>query len=228
MASVTTQKRAMAAILFFCAATWVAAPGLATASEEKRILILGDSLTKGYGLTPDAAFPALLEKQAKKAGLENWIVLNGGVSGDTTAGGLRRMKWLLKKRVDVLIIALGGNDGLRGVDPDETAKNLQAIIDTARKTYPKIKLLLAGMEMPENMGKEYIARYQAIFPKVAKKNGIPLIRFLLEGVGGNPKLNQPDMIHPNEEGQKVVAKTVWKALWPLLKDSKEATRQPSM
>jgi acyl-CoA thioesterase-1 len=213
----TTQRRALALFLSCCAATWVAAPVLATAAEEKRILILGDSLTKGYGLTLEQAFPALLQKKAKEAGFTGHVVLNGGVSGDTTAGGLRRMGWLLKKRVDVLVIALGGNDGLRGVDPDETAKNLQAIIEKARKANPDIRLLLAGMEMPQNMGQEYIDRYQRVFPAIAKKNKIPLIPFLLKGVGGDPKLNQPDRIHPNEEGQKVLAETVWKPLELILR-----------
>ena len=225
MAQVTTQKRTLAALLFWCAAPWFVLSHLANASEEKeqRVLILGDSLTKGHGLTPDQAYPALLEKMAKTAGIANCVVLNGGVDGDTTAGGLRRMNWLLKRRVDVMVIALGGNDGLRGVDPDETARNLQAIIEKARKKYPKIKLLMAGMEMPENMGKDYISRYKAVFPTIAKKNKIPLIPFLLKGVGGNAKLNQPDLIHPNAKGQAVIAATVWEKLEPILRGSKKGT-----
>ena len=191
-------------------------PGATEAAELKRVLVLGDSLTKGYGLLPEQAYPALLQEQVKAAGLKDIVVLNGGVSGDTTAGGLRRMKWLMKKRIDVLVIALGGNDGLRGIAPEETTRNLQEIIETARASNPKIELILAGMEMPDNMGEAYTKAYRAIFPSVAKKNGIALIPLLLDGVGGVQELNQPDLIHPNEKGQKKVSATVWKALKPVL------------
>lgn len=191
--------------------------GHAVAAEQpRRVLVLGDSLTKGYGLLPEQAYPALLQTLAEKAGLGSVTVLNGGVSGDTTAGGLRRMPWLMKQRVDVLVIALGGNDGLRGIAPEETARNLQRIIDAARASNPDIKLILAGMEMPDNMGKAYTEAYRRIFPDIAGKNGIKLIPLLLEGVGGVRELNQPDLIHPNEEGQKKVAGTVWKVLRPAL------------
>lgn len=197
----------------------IGSAGLSTAddAEPARVLILGDSLTKGYGLLPEQAYPALLQKQAKESGFANVVVLNGGVSGDTTAGGLRRMKWLMKKRIDVLVIALGGNDGLRGIDPKETASNLQKIIDTARESNPDIALILAGMEMPENMGKSYTEAYRKLFPNIATKNEITLIPLLLEGVGGVKELNQPDFIHPNEKGQEKVAATVWKSLEPVLK-----------
>jgi acyl-CoA thioesterase I len=211
-----------------CLALWLACVALSSvtltdaqdAEPSTRVLILGDSLTKGYGLLPEQAYPALLQQRAAGAagaGMTGVEVLNGGVSGDTTAGGLRRMAWLMKKRIDVMVIALGGNDGLRGIAPEETAKNLQAIIDTARKGNPDIRLILAGMEMPENMGKAYTEAYRKVFPDIAKTNDIPLIPLLLDGVAGVRELNQPDFIHPNEKGQEKVAATVWKALEPVLK-----------
>tara|TARA_R110002096_G_scaffold24760_32_gene78093 strand:+ start:10269 stop:10907 length:639 start_codon:yes stop_codon:yes gene_type:complete len=189
---------------------------LAASAEEKRMLILGDSLTKGYGLDPGAAYPALIQEKLDAGGLEKWRVLNAGVSGDTTAGGLRRAPWLLKKPVDLLIIALGGNDGLRGIDPAESEKNLQAIIDAARAANPETEIVIAGMQMPDNMGKDYVSRFKTVFPAIAEKNELPLIPFLLEGVAGDPNLNQPDYIHPNEAGQKIIAETVWEAIEPLI------------
>ena len=179
---------------------------------EQRVLILGDSLTKGYGLDPELAFPALLQKKIDDVGIKDWIVMNGGVSGDTTAGGLRRVTWLLRKKVDILVIALGGNDGLRGIDPAEAAKNLQAIIDKSRAANPGMKIVIAGMQMPDNLGKDYITKFREVFPAVAEKNSVILIPFLLEGVGGVEELNQPDQIHPNAKGQEIIAETVWKVL----------------
>lgn len=199
--------------LFFCMTA------LSGGAEERRILVLGDSLTKGYGLDPEDAFPSLLQEKIKESGLDDWTVMNGGVSGDTTAGGLRRINWLLRKEVDILIVALGGNDGLRGIDPSETEKNLQGIIDAARKKYPDLKIIIAGMQMPDNLGKDYVKRFREAFPKVAEENDLPMIPFLLEGVGGNPDLNQPDFIHPNEAGQKIIAETVWKVLGPIVGES---------
>ncbi|MEZ5323733.1 MAG: arylesterase [Verrucomicrobiales bacterium] len=198
--------------------------GIADSEELEpttRVLILGDSLTKGYGLLPEQAYPALLQKRAADAGFSGVEILNGGVSGDTTAGGLRRMTWLMKKRIDIMVIALGGNDGLRGIETEETAKNLQTIIDTARKANPDITLILAGMEMPENMGEDYTESYRKVFPDIAKKNSIALIPLLLDGVEGIRELNQPDFIHPNEKGQEIVATTVWKTLEPALKKRAE-------
>ena len=191
-------------------------PTPASSSEPTRVLVLGDSLTKGYGLLPEQAYPALLQTKIREAGMSAIVVLNGGVSGDTTAGGLRRLKWLMKKRIDVMVIALGGNDGLRGLAPAETAKNLQQIIDTARAHNPDIRLIIAGMEMPENMGEEYTRTYRKVFPEIARKNKIPLIPLLLAGVEGVRELNQADFIHPNEEGQKLLGETVWKVLQPTL------------
>ncbi|MEM1297258.1 MAG: arylesterase [Verrucomicrobiota bacterium] len=187
-----------------------------SSAAEKRLLILGDSLTKGYGLDPEASYPALLQDKLEANTPGEWRVLNGGVSGDTTAGGLRRAPWLLKKPVDLLIIALGGNDGLRGIDPSESEKNLQAIIDAAKASNPETQIVIAGMQMPDNMGKDYVSRFKALFPMIAEKNKLVLIPFLLEGVAGDPELNLPDYIHPNEDGQKIIAETVWAAIQPLL------------
>jgi acyl-CoA thioesterase-1 len=145
-----------------------------------------------------------------------WEIVNAGVSGDTTAGGLRRMPWLLKRRVDVLLIELGGNDGLRGLAPDETRANLEKIITLAREKYPDVKIILAGMQMPSNMGAEYTKKFGAIFADVAKTQKTELIPFVLEGVGGKAELNQPDRIHPNPEGHKIVAQNVWAVLEPVL------------
>jgi acyl-CoA thioesterase-1 len=179
--------------------------------ERKTIVVLGDSLAAGYGLDPSEAFPALLQSNIDAAGW-NFKVVNAGLSGDTTAGGLRRMDWLLKRKMDVLVVELGGNDGLRGISPASTRTNLQAIIDRARQKYPQIQIVVAGMQMPPNMGDEYNQAFQKIFPDIAKSNQAALIPFLLEGVGGHPDLNQPDHIHPTAEGDKIVAENVWKVL----------------
>ena len=199
----------------FCFLTF----GLTTlsAATTKTIVCLGDSLTAGYGLpNPEAqAYPALIQDKIDAAKLP-WRVVNAGISGDTTAGGLRRINWLLRQPIDILILALGGNDGLRGVDPAVTQENLIGIIERARARYPDIKIILAGMQMPANLGPAYQARYREIFPTVAKSKDCELIPFLLEGVGGDPDLNQPDMIHPTAEGQQRIAETVWGVLRPQL------------
>lgn len=187
----------------------------AGSTDKKTIMILGDSLAAGAGVDPSEAFPALLQKKVDEAGL-NYTVVNAGVSGDTTAGGLRRMDWLLKRKVDVLVLELGGNDGLRGIPVAATRTNLQTIIEKAKKKYPDVKIIVAGMQMPPNMGEEYNKAYRETFPEVAKANHAELIPFLLEGVGGNPELNQADHIHPNVEGHKIVAENVWKVLRPVL------------
>jgi acyl-CoA thioesterase-1 len=196
-----------------------AAASTATFSAETQrptVVILGDSLAAGYGLDPSEAFPALIQKKVDAAKL-NFLVINAGVSGDTTAGGLRRMDWLLKRRIDVLLLELGGNDGLRGLSVETTHTNLQLIIDRARKANSAVKIVIAGMQMPPNMGDDYNQRFQQIFPDLAKTNNTALIPFLLKNVGGNPELNQPDRIHPTAEGHKILAKTVWQVLEPVLK-----------
>ena len=182
---------------------------------KKRIVILGDSITAGYGLDLSQAYPALIQQKIAKAKLP-FIVVNAGVSGDTSAGGLRRVTWALSKGADILIVALGGNDGLRGIPPDETKKSLIGIVKKARIKNPEIKTLIAGMQMPDNMGPEFTERFKKLFPQIAKATKSRLIPFLIAGVGGNENLNQPDGIHPTTEGQKIVAENVWKILLPEL------------
>jgi acyl-CoA thioesterase-1 len=182
---------------------------------KSRVVILGDSITAGHGLDRSEAYPALLQAKFDQAGLPREVV-NAGVSGDTTAGGLRRIDWALgAKGADVLVIALGGNDGLRGISPGETEKNLTGIIRKARQKNPAMKIILAGMRMPDNMGPEYTEAFQGIFARVAAAEKTGLIPFLLEGVGGDDKLNQEDRIHPNAEGQRKIAETVWTSLNPV-------------
>jgi len=185
------------------------------ASDEKIILFFGNSLTAGYGLEPSQAFPALIEQKAEAAGI-NCRAVNAGLSGETTAGGKSRISWVLRQPVDIFVLELGGNDGLRGLPVEATRNNLQAIIDTVRKKSPDARIVLAGMQIPPNMGPDYTAKFRQIYPELAKKNQLELIPFLLEGVGGIPKLNLPDGIHPTAEGHKIVANTVWKTLGPLL------------
>jgi acyl-CoA thioesterase-1 len=187
-------------------------------NANKRILILGDSITAGYGLDPQEAYPALLQEKIDAAKLP-YTVKNAGISGDTTAGGLRRIDWALgAEGADVLVIALGGNDGLRGISTGQTEENLAGIIDKARAKNPAMKVVVAGMEMSSNMGVEYTAGFKAVFPKVAAEKKAALIDFLLAGVGGDEKLNQPDRIHPTAEGQRLVAENVWKTLKALLEE----------
>jgi acyl-CoA thioesterase I len=195
-------------------------PGQASGEAEERerpftILFLGDSLTAGFGLTPDEAYPSLVEETLRAEGHE-LEVINGGLSGETTAGGLRRLNWVLRRPVDLLVVALGGNDGLRGLEPAETRANLQAIIDTARETQPEARLLLAGMLAPPNMGRTYAEAFAAVFPELAEANEVAFLPFLLEGVAGEPSLNQADGIHPNAPGQRRLALHLLEALRPLL------------
>ncbi len=184
--------------------------------STKTILFFGDSLTAGYGLSPEEAFPALTEKNLNEKE-KRCKVINAGLSGETSAGGLSRIDWILRQPVDIFILELGANDGLRGLPLDQTEKNLQAIIDKVKSKYPEAKIVLAGMMVPPNMGKDYSTKFQTIYPKLAQKNKATLIPFLLEGVAGNEKLNLPDGIHPNIEGHKIVANTITNSLKPLLK-----------
>lgn len=183
----------------------------------KVILFYGDSLTAGYGLSPEEAFPALVEKKLNKAEKVAKVV-NAGLSGETTAGGLSRLNWVIRQPIDVFVLELGANDGLRGLPLEQTEKNLQAIIDQVKAKYPKVKIVIAGMMVPPNMGPEYTANFRKIFPEIAKKNNATLIPFLLQDVAGNEKLNLGDGIHPNPEGHKIVADNVVKVIEPLLKD----------
>ncbi|MEG9328549.1 arylesterase [Salinimicrobium catena] len=183
----------------------------------KNILFFGDSLTAGMGLDPNEAFPAVIQEKLDSLGL-NYIVINAGLSGETTASGKNRIDWVLNQEVDIFVLELGANDGLRGIPPRETRKNLQEIIKIVRKKNPDTRIILAGMQIPPNMGPEYTAEFRKIFPELAEENNVELIPFLLEDVAGNPELNQEDGIHPTEEGHQIVAENVWEVLKPMLKN----------
>lgn len=180
-------------------------------NTSKTILFFGNSLTAGMGLDPEEAFPALIQKKLDSLGLE-YEVINAGLSGETTASGKNRLDWVLNQKVDVFILELGANDGLRGIPLKETRNNLQAIISAVRKKNSNTKIILAGMQIPPNLGKAYTTEFKEIFPSLADKNSALLIPFLLEDVAGIPTLNQDDGIHPTKEGQIIVANNVWKIL----------------
>lgn len=180
--------------------------------KRKTIIFFGDSLTAGYGLEdPSQAFPALLQQKLDSLGL-NYQAVNAGVSGETSAGGMGRIDWILKQPVDVFVLELGANDGLRGISPEETEKNLQGIIDQVKAANPSAEIIIAGMQVPPSMGQRYVKQFAAVFPRLARKNNAVLIPFLLEGVGGEVEFNQADGIHPTAEGHKIVAATTWKYL----------------
>ncbi len=179
------------------------------------IVFYGDSLTAGYGLDPEVAFPALVEKALLDKGKEIMVV-NAGLSGETSAGGLTRIDWVLRQRVDIFVLELGANDGLRGLPVEQTEKNLQAIIDKVKAKNPDVRIVIAGMMIPPNMGPDYARSFQKVFPRLAARNNATLIPFLLEDVAGDKNLNQADGIHPNIEGHKIVAKNVLDVLEPLL------------
>ncbi len=179
---------------------------------EKYIIFFGNSLTAGYGIEPGQAFPALIQKRLDSLGL-NYTVINAGLSGETTASGVSRVDWVISQQpVDVFVLELGGNDGLRGIEVGETQKNLVAIIDKVRAKHPKAEIILAGMMVPPNMGSTYSSAFRAIFPAVAGETKVKLIPFILENVGGEKKLNQADGIHPTPEGHELVRENVWNVL----------------
>lgn len=183
----------------------------------KNILFFGTSLTAGYGLDdPSEAYPALIQQKIDSLNL-NYKVINGGLSGETTAGGKSRIDWLLKQPIDVFVLELGANDGLRGISADETRANLQAIIDKVKQKYPNAIMVMEGMQMPPNMGQKYTQDFKETFSLLAKKNDMIFVPFLLENVGGIASLNQKDGIHPTMEGQKILAENVWSKLAPALK-----------
>jgi acyl-CoA thioesterase-1 len=185
-------------------------------AKSKTILFFGDSLTAGYGLDePSLAFPGLIQKKLDSAGL-SYKVVNGGVSGETSSGGVERIEWILSQPVDVFVLELGANDGLRGIPVETTRKNLQTIIDKVKEKYPSAKIILAGMQVPPNMGPQYANAFKTVYPDLAKKNNAALIPFLLEHVGGEAALNQGDGIHPNVEGHRLVADNVWPILFNTL------------
>ena len=188
------------------------------ARKGKTILFFGDSLTAGLGLDPNLAFPALIGQRLDSLGY-SYEVINAGLSGETTASGRNRLGWVLRQPIDVFILELGANDGLRGIPLEETRKNLEAMILTVREKYPEVRIVLAGMQLPPNMGPEYTASFRKIFPELAEKHQVLLIPFLLDGVGGIPELNQDDGIHPTAEGHRIVAENVWEILSPTVEES---------
>jgi acyl-CoA thioesterase I len=188
----------------------------ATAAATRTIVFFGNSLTAGYGLDdPSNAFPALIQHKIDSLKLP-YKVINAGVSGETSAGGNGRIDWILRESPDVFVLELGANDGLRGISPVETRKNLQAIIDKVKAKNPNAIIIIAGMMMPPNMGQQYTTQFRNIFPDLAKANNVKLIPFLLEGVGGEVKFNQQDGIHPTAEGHQILADNVWEVMAGLL------------
>ena len=187
----------------------------ATVTKKKTIVFFGNSLTAGYGVSPSEAFPAIIQKRIDSLGLP-YHVINAGVSGETSSGGKTRIDWILREPIDIFILELGANDGLRGTQLSETKKNLQDIIDKVKAKYPDTKLVFAGMEIPPNMGQAYTTEFRNIYTDLAAKNKMTLIPFLLAGVGGEPELNQADGIHPTAEGHLIVAENVWRVLEKLL------------
>ena len=209
---------ASAVRLFLLAAfVWLATAAPVRAADQRTIVFFGDSLTAGYGLDDPAtdAFPARIQQKIDEAHLP-YRVVNAGLSGETSAGGLRRVDWILRQPIDLFVLALGANDGLRGIEPAVTSANLQAIVDRVRTKDPAAKIVLAGMMLPASIGEDYARAFDAIFPDLARKNQLAFVPFLLEGVGGRPALNQADRIHPTAEGHAILAETVWKILRPLL------------
>ena len=181
----------------------------------KTIVFLGDSLTAGFGVDPTEAFPAVIKEKVQAAHLP-FEVQNAGLSGDTSSGALRRIDWLLQRPIALLVIALGGNDGLRGLPVKSLKANLQAIIDKTKAKNPTVKIVIAGMQIPPNLGADYTTDFQRVYPELARDNHAALIPFLLEGVGGHRDLNQADQIHPTAAGHKIIADMVWRTLEPIL------------
>jgi len=186
-----------------------------TQEAHKTILCFGNSITAGYGLDPDLAYPNVLEQILNEDGYD-YKVMNAGLSGETSAGGLTRIDWVLQNKIDVFILELGANDGLRGLPLIQTKSNLQSIIQKVKKKYPEAQIVIAGMMVPPNMGKDYATEFSYVFNELATENDAILIPFLLDGVGGKPELNLPDGIHPNIEGHKIVAQNVYNALKEML------------
>lgn len=184
----------------------------------KTVVFLGDSLSAGYGVQPAEAFPALIGEKIRAANLP-YQVENAGLSGDTTAGGLRRIDWLLQRKIDVLVIELGGNDGLRGLPVAAIKSNLQSIIEKTKAKNPTAKIVIAGMRIPPNLGGDYARNFQQAFGELAQANNATLIPFLLDGVGGLRELNQADLIHPTAAGHRVIAEVVWRTLEPILRET---------
>ncbi len=201
------------------------APPLPPGDGRPVILFVGTSLTAGLGVDPDSAFPALIQRRLDSTGLR-WHAINAGVSGETSAGALRRLPWLLRGSVAVVVLETGANDGLRGLDADSTRANIEAIIARVRASDSTIPLVLVGMEAPPNMGATFTARFRELFPDLARRHRLPLVPFLLAGVGGVDSLNQGDGIHPTPRGHRIVADNVWRVLWPVLARAAGTSRGP--
>lgn len=182
---------------------------------RKTILFVGTSLTAGYGIDPQQAYPSLIQRRIDSLGL-SYDAINAGVSGETSSGALHRMDWLLRQPVDVFVLETGANDGLRGLPVDSLRSNIQHILDDVKRAHPQAKILLVGMEALPNMGSAYASDFRRVYPELARKNHVALLPFLLQGVAGVDSLNQPDMVHPNPRGAAIVAETVWRGLAPLL------------
>lgn len=177
---------------------------------QKKLIVLGDSLTEGYGVAKEAAFPSVLEKKLHEAGKKEWTVVNAGVSGSTTASGISRMKWLFKSKPDAVLLALGANDGLRGLKVEDSKKHLAEVIKYAQDQ--KVRVILGGLYMPPNYGKQYTDDFKKMYESLAKQYKVTFIPFILDKVAGNPKYNLADGIHPNEEGHKIIAENVFEFL----------------
>lgn len=188
------------------------------AKDKPVILFFGNSITAGYGIDPENAFSSLIQERLDSQNY-NYLVINAGLSGETTASGFSRVSWVLKTVPEIFVLELGANDGLRGIDVNETRKNLKLIIQKVKELSPEVKILLAGMEVPPSMGEDYAGSFRKIFPEVSETEEVSLIPFILDKVAGEPELNLPDGIHPTEEGHQIVAETVWTYLKPLLQKS---------
>lgn len=187
-------------VTFFCSFSFA----------QKKLIVLGDSLTEGYGVAKEAAYPALLEKKLYESGKKEWTVVNAGVSGSTTASAVTRMKWLFKSKPDAVLLILGANDGLRGLKIEDSEKHLAEAIEYANSQ--KVRVILGGLYMPPNYGAAYTDKFKKMYESLAKKYKLAFIPFILDKVGGNPKYNLADGIHPNEEGHKIIADTIFKYL----------------
>jgi len=203
----------LVAVVTVAGLLWTATPSPARAPAK--IVFLGDSLTAGYGVAPDQAFPALVQRRIDELGWD-FEVVNAGVPGDATAGGLRRVDWVLRSDPAVVVIELGANDALRGLPVDGTRENLRSIIERIRGHDPDVRIVLAGMLAPPNLGDDYTEAFRSIFPELAAAEGVALTPFLLEGVAARPELNLADGIHPDPAGHRVVASNVWRVLEPVL------------
>ncbi|MDX1590753.1 MAG: arylesterase [Balneolaceae bacterium] len=202
-------------LLFFISLPSIGVAQGSAEQDKETILFFGDSITAGYGLDEGRAFPALIQQRIDSLGLQ-YEVINSGLSGETSAGGLRRIDWVLQQHVDIFVLELGGNDGLRGIDPQSTLRNLQGIMDRVKATYPDATIILTGMESPPNMGESYTSEFRSIYGELAEANDVIFLPFILEGVAGDPELNLPDGIHPTAEGHRILADNVWEVLRPEL------------